>query len=270
VAVDPLVREESVLRSSLLPGLLRAASFNHDRRNADLGLFEVGQVWQAGPPDAPRFSGPDAAPGRGLPDEREVCAVILAGDGPAGTGADAPAAVRILWRLVSGLRVDGVTLEAGRAPGLHPTRTAEVRVPAAGIGWVGEVDPDVVAAWGLEGRVAWLQVELVPLFARRTADRVRPVSRFPSTDIDLAFIVPEVVPAGDVRTTLRQAGDPLVEWVRLFDVFRGAGVPAGQRSLAFRLRFSALDHTLTETERADVRRRCIQAVELRHGAALRA
>jgi phenylalanyl-tRNA synthetase beta chain len=166
--------------------------------------------------------------------------------------------------------VDGVTLEAGRAPGLHPTRTAEVRVPEAGIGWVGEVDPDVVAAWGLEGRVGWLQVELVPLFARRTADRVRPVSRFPSTDIDLAFIVPEAVPAGAVRTTLRQAGDPLVEWVRLFDVFRGAGVPAGRRSLAFRLRFSALDHTLTETERADVRRRCIEAVELRHGAALRA
>jgi phenylalanyl-tRNA synthetase beta chain len=271
VAVDPLVREESLLRSSLLPGLLRAAAFNHDRRNGDLGLFEVGQVWQPGPADAPRFSGPDAAPGRGLPDEREVCAVLLAGAGPAGTGADAQAATQILWRLLAGLRVDGVTLEAGSAPGLHPTRSAAVRVPEGAIGWVGEVDPDVVAAWGLEGRVGWLQVEVVPLFAARRADEgARPVSRFPSSDVDLAFSVPDEVPAGAVRATLLEAGSPLAEWVRLFDVFRGPGVAAGQRSLAFRLRLSAQDHTLTDAERGEWRRRCIDAVERAHGAALRA
>jgi phenylalanyl-tRNA synthetase beta chain len=270
VAVDPLVREESLLRTSLLPGLLRAAAFNHDRRYGDLGLFEVGQVWPADPPDAPRFSGPDAAPGRGLPDEREVCGVVLAGAGPAGTGADAAAATRILWRLVAGLRVDGVTLDAGRAPGLHPTRSAAVRVADGAIGWVGEVDPDVVAAWGLDGRVGWLQVELAPLFAARRADEgVRPVSRFPSSDIDLAFSVPDDVPAGAVGATLLEAGAPLVEWVRLFDVFRGAGVPAGQRSLAFRLRFAAPDRTLTDAERGELRRRCVDAVERAHGAALR-
>ena len=271
VAVDPLVREESLLRSSLLPGLLRAAAFNHDRRNGDLGLFEIGQVWLPGAPDAPRFSGPDAAPGRGLPDEREVGAVILAGAGPAGTGADATVATRVLWRLVAGLRLDGVTLHAGRAPGLHPTRSAAVRVAGGSIGWVGEVDPDVVAAWGLDGRVGWLELELDPLFAaRRSDDAVRPVSRFPSSDIDLAFTVPDDVAAGSVRATLLETGGPLVEWVRLFDVFRGAGVPAGQRSLAFRLRLAAPDHTLTDAERAEVRRRCIDAVEQAHGAALRA
>jgi phenylalanyl-tRNA synthetase beta chain len=269
-ATDPLVREESVLRASLLPGLLRAAAFNHDRRHGDLGLFEIGKVWHPGPRGAVAFSGPTSEPGNGLPDERELCAVILAGAGPAGTGADAPAAVRILWRLLAGLKVDGVQLEAAEAPGLHPTRTAAVRAAAQRIGWVGEVDPDVTAAWGLEGRVGWMEVELPSLLSlRRAADRARPVSRFPSSDIDLAFLVAETVPAGAVQATLRAAGEPLLERVTLFDVYRGPGVPSGQRGLAYRLRFSALDHTLTETELGDLRRRCIEAVESTYGATLR-
>jgi phenylalanyl-tRNA synthetase beta chain len=257
------------LRSSLLPGLLRAAAFNHDRRNGDLGLFEIGNVWQAG--DAsPQSSGRAAAPGNGLPEEREMCAAILTGAGPGGTGADAPAAVRLLWRLVAGLRVDGVRLEAAAAPGLHPTRTAAVMGGPLEVGRVGEVDPDVVAAWGLDGRVGWLEVDLPLLLrGRRTTERARPVSRYPSGDVDLAFVVADRVAAGAVQATLAEAGRPLVERVALFDVYRGPGVPAGSRSLAYRLRLSALDHTLTDAEIGEIRRRCIEAVERRHGAALR-
>ncbi len=95
------------------------------------------------------------------------------------------------------------------------------------------------------------------------------MSRFPSSDVDLAFAVPDEVPAGSVLATLEQTGGPLLEWLRLFDVFRGPGLPAAQRSLAFRLRFSAPDHTLTDAERAELRRRCIEAVEAAHGASLR-
>jgi len=96
------------------------------------------------------------------------------------------------------------------------------------------------------------------------------VSRYPSSDVDLAFVVDDRVPAAEVERTLVAAAGELLEWARLFDVYRGAGVPAGARSLAYRLRFSALDHTLTDAEIAAVRQRAIDAVTAAFGATLRA
>ena len=96
-----------------------------------------------------------------------------------------------------------------------------------------------------------------------------PVSRFPSSDIDLAFVVDESVPAAAIEKTLRLTGGDLLEALSLFDVYRGAGVPGDTRSLAYRLRLCASDRTLTDQEVAEVRARCIAAVEQAHGAHLR-
>ncbi len=96
------------------------------------------------------------------------------------------------------------------------------------------------------------------------------MSRFPSSDIDLAFEVDESTPAAAVEATLRDAAGPLLEGLRLFDVYRGPALAEGRRSLAYRLRFCALDHTLTDDEVAEARRRCIEAVEAGHPARLRA
>ncbi len=95
------------------------------------------------------------------------------------------------------------------------------------------------------------------------------MTRFPSSDIDLAFVVEESVPAGSVERTLRRAGGELLESVGLFDVYRGPSVDEGSRSLAFRLRFSALDRTLTDDEMGRLRAACIEAVETAHQARLR-
>ncbi|GAC1312267.1 MAG: phenylalanine--tRNA ligase subunit beta [Acidimicrobiales bacterium] len=270
-AVDPLVREESILRTSLLPGLLRAARFNTDRRNPDLGLFEVGATWRAPHPSTDGVSpGPDSEPGRGLPDEREMVAFLLAGRGPQGTGAGAPAAVRTLRRLARGLRVAEVALEAIEVPGLHPTRTAEVLVGGRNAGWVGEVDPRVVEAWGLDAGVGWCELELATLVAGIDADaHARPVSKFPSSDLDLAFVCAASEAAGSVQATLVGAAGAALEWIELFDVYRAAGVGENERSLAFRLRLVAVDHTLTEAELGEIRDRCIAAVEKAHPARLR-
>ncbi len=103
----------------------------------------------------------------------------------------------------------------------------------------------------------------------RRPEQSRPLSRFPSSDIDLAFVVPDAVPAGSVERTLRRAGGDLLESVDLFDVYRGASLSEGSRSLAFRLRFCALDRTLTDEEIGVLRNRCIEAVEAEHQASLR-
>jgi phenylalanyl-tRNA synthetase beta chain len=137
------------------------------------------------------------------------------------------------------------------------------------LGAVGEVDPAVAVHFGL-GRVGWLEVDLGQL---ATVDRrpaaARPISRFPSSDIDVALVVDDDVPVDRVADALAGAGGDVLESVVLFDVYRGDGVPAGRRSLAFRLRFSSLDRTLTDQDVGELRQRCIDAAQKAVGAILR-
>jgi phenylalanyl-tRNA synthetase beta chain len=255
---NPLAAEESVLRRSLLPGMLRALAFNMSHRYPDLRLFEIGHV----------FGWP--RPGEPLPDETEHLGVALAW--PAD---DARSAVEV-WRALAGaLRLESVSMQAAVRPGLHPTRSARLVAGDTGaeLGGLGEVDPDVLSTFGLGGRigrVGWIEVDLgLALTAPRRPRQARPVSRFPSSDVDLAFVVDDATPAGSVEETLATTGGDLLVDLALFDVYRGVGVPRGRRSLAFRLRFCALDHTLTDEEVGEVRQRCIEAVESEHPAALR-
>jgi phenylalanyl-tRNA synthetase beta chain len=133
------------------------------------------------------------------------------------------------------------------------------------------VDPQTLEAYELpHSRVGWLELDLAILAAApRRPPIARPVSRFPSSDVDLAFVVEDSVPAAQVETTLAEAAGELCESVELFDVYRGAGVSEGSRSLAYRLRFCALDRTLTDAEVAELRARCISAVEAQYRASLR-
>jgi phenylalanyl-tRNA synthetase beta chain len=139
------------------------------------------------------------------------------------------------------------------------------------IGVVGEVEPDVMAAFGLpHERVGWLDLDVAALVtAPRRPLAAKPVTKYPSSDIDLAFAVDEAVPASKVEAALRAAAGELCESVELFDVYRGSGVEEGRRSVAYRLRFSAFDHTLTDAEVAELRQACIDAVQGELPATLR-
>ena len=248
--VNPLVADESVLRTALLPGLVAAVAHNHARRQLGIGIWEIGHVFLP-PPD-----------GQVLPDEREHVAVVLA-------GREAPAAVEVWQILAEQLKLAAPTVENAELPGLHPTRAARTLVDGVPFGIVGEIDPAVLARHDIAERVAYLEVDLGALFdAPRRAAAYRQISRFPSSDIDLAFEVPDDVSASAAEATLA-AADPLVWSVRLFDVYRGAPVADGRRSLAFAVRLQSLDRTLTDGEVAEVRARLIAAVEAAHGATLR-
>ncbi|MEY2476764.1 MAG: phenylalanyl-tRNA synthetase beta chain, partial [Actinomycetota bacterium] len=250
-AANPMMREESVLRKSLMPGLLKNLGFNAAHRNPSAGLFEVGNVFLP-PPE-----------GQQLPDEREHLGAALA-------GADATTAVTIWRTLADALRLADSSLDAATNCGMHPGRTARAMVGERMVGVVGEVDPAIAEAHGIESPVAWVELDMGALFdAPRRSDELRPVSRYPSSDIDLAFTVPDDVPAAAVERSLREVGGDLLEDVRLFDVYRGEGIEDGSRSLAFRLRFCAQDRTLTDAEVGAIRARAIEAVESAHGAHLR-
>jgi phenylalanyl-tRNA synthetase beta chain len=251
VAPEPLAREESVLRTSVLPGLLRAVAFNQSHRVVDTALFEIGHVFGV-PSDA---SSP-------LPDEREVLGAVV---------ADAVAATRVFDLIASTFAVAVSLTPVADGPGLHPTRTAAVSVGDVVVGHVGEVDPGVLEEWGIEGRVGWVGLDLGAFLpATPVYKSARPVSRFPSSDIDLAFVVPDSTPAAVVKSHLRAAAGDLLDSVVLFDVYRDdERLGPGRRSLAFRLRFQAQDRTLTDAEVGEIRARAIEAVESTHRAHLR-
>jgi len=251
VVSNPLVADESLLRPSLLPGLVRSLAYNASHRQLGVWLFEVGNVFQQSPPGSP------------LPDERELVALALG-------GGNAAAAVSAWQALVDGLLLDDTRIEPANVPGLHPTRTGRVIVDGHPVGVVGEVDPAVLDAAGVPERVGWLELDLAAVLASpRGPGQLVPVSRFPSSDVDLSFEVDDAVPAGNVLQTLRGAGVTEVVDARLFDVYRGPSVASGRRSLTFRVRFQAADRTLTEDELAAARQRLIDAVETGHPATLR-
>ncbi len=248
---NPVDDSESVLRTSLLPGQLRAVAHNQRHSNPHVKLFELGNVFL--PPPS----------GQLLPDEREYMAVTLAGQ-------EAPAAVGVLDLLAQALALPAVELRAATCAGMHPARSAEVRVAGRVRGAVGEVDSAVLAACDVAGRVAWLQLDLTEILnGPRARVRYRPVSKYPRSDVDLAFVVPRKVPASNVERALRAAAGQLLAGLHLFDSYSGPGVAQDARSLAYRLQFQATDRTLTDAEVAKVRKRCIQEVTRRTGSRLR-
>jgi phenylalanyl-tRNA synthetase beta chain len=249
---NPLDANESVLRTSLRPGLLKTIAHNESHRAEGVRLFEVGRVFRA-PSD-----------GQALPDEPEWLAVALA-------GADAIEASGVWRELAEALAVESWSLAAHDVSGLHPTRSAWITVAGELVGAVGEIDPAVADAYGVTERVGWLEVDLDALLAQRHGRRpYRQVSLMPSSDIDLAFEVDEAMPAAAVERTIREAAGDLLGDLRLFDVFRSNQLGEGRRSLAYRLRLQAQDHTLTDAEIADLRSRVIAATEQEVGAKLRA
>ena len=245
---NPLVAEESVLRTSLRPGLLQAIAYNQSHRINDIKLFEVGHVYPQGSEQ--------------LPDEHEVLCVVFA-------ESDATIAMD-MWSQFSSFLGVGAQLFQDAAPaGFHGTRSAQLRRGKIVLGAVGEIDPTVLASFGVSGRVACLEINLsIVLGETPKVAAAQVVSKYPSSDFDLAFVVPQTVAAGTLLKSLRQAGGNLLVDAVLFDIYRGKGVADGARSLAFRFRFQAPDRTLGETEIADARARCIAAAQ-KLGAELR-
>ncbi|MDG1695787.1 MAG: phenylalanine--tRNA ligase subunit beta, partial [Ilumatobacter sp.] len=245
---NPLVMEESVLRTSLRPGLLEALAFNESHRRTGVRLYEIGHVY---PPSDGK-----------LPAEYEALTVVLAGE-------EAPAAVAVWRELVNTLGA-GARVDQSRAPaGLHPTRTATLQAGKDPLGAVGEVAPDVLAAFDVHERVAILELDLDQLLGREPKPtQWKATSRQPSSDLDLAFALPNDIPAEKLDKAIRQAAGKLLVDMSLFDVYRGAGVADGSRSLAYRLRLQAIDRSLTDADIADVRRG-VETATIKLGAELR-
>ncbi|MGW2871111.1 phenylalanine--tRNA ligase subunit beta [Kitasatospora sp. NPDC001225] len=284
--VNPLNDEEPALRTTLLPGLLGALRRNVGRGNTDLAVFETGTVFL--PKDelsvAPRpavdhrpsdeeLAALDAA----LPDQPRRIAVALAGErlpsgwwgkGSQASWADAVEAARTVAR-AAGVEL---TVRQGQLAPWHPGRCAELLVAGTDrvVGHAGELHPRVVKALGLPARTAAMEID-VDLLTADGAERVNgpAVSGFPVATQDVALIVDTAVPAADVEAALRAGAGELLEAIRLFDVFTGEQVGEGRKSLAYALRFRAVDRTLTADEATAAREAAVAEAVARTGAVLR-
>ena len=258
---NPLVVEESLLRTSLRPGILKAIAFNVSHRANDIALYELGHVYRARAVPGAR-SRSEAVSVHDLPDETEHLCIMA-------VGVDASVAVG-WWSQITAVFGVGAQLDQSRVPaGYHPTRSATLARGKQVVGYVGELDRLVLANYGIEERVACLEVDASVLLGESPKVPVaKPVSRFPSSDFDVAFTAPAKVAAAMLQRAIKQAAGSLAEEVSLFDVFRKAPTDA-TRSLAYRVRLRAPDRTLTDTEVASARTACISAAE-KLGCTLRA
>jgi phenylalanyl-tRNA synthetase beta chain len=282
------------MRTSLLPPLLAALRRNVGRGQRDCALYEVGPVFlaaatQAAPPAlAPAVRPTDdawAVANASVPRQPWHVAAVRTGDaersGPWGAGrvADWSDAVRAALDVLgaAGVPEADVTLRSassaagdrhrgGHGP-WHPGRCAGVEVAGELIGYAGELHPSVCAALELPARTVAMELDLDAVaLPGRTPPPV--VSTFPPALVDVALVVDAAVPAAQVQAALATGAGELLESVRLFDIYTGAPVPAGHRSLAYTLVLRARDRTLTNEETLAARDRAVAAAG-RLGAVLR-
>jgi phenylalanyl-tRNA synthetase beta chain len=280
--LNPLDADRSLLRTTVLPGLLDTVLRNISRGTRDLLVFEIGSVFLPRrnapvPPDPSVAGKPDpmtlAALNAALPNQPLHVAVVLAGSAerPGWWGAGRPAgwaeAVEIARRICSVAGVLVRVVPADQAP-FHPGRCASIRVGDWPIGYAGELAPAVVERLGLPPRTAAVELNLDAL-PQRQPPIAPAISPYPPVHLDVALVLDASIMAQDVTNALRDGGGELLESVRLFDVYSGDQVGPGRKSLAFALVVRAPDRTLTAADATAVRDAAVAVAAERCGAVLR-
>ena len=259
VLANGLSDEADSLRTSLLPSLADVVRLNRSRDSLSAPVFEAARVYLARP-------GEPAA----QPEEPLRLAALL----PCGPTADSgrAAVLRMKSVLDRVAHVNSCPAPAHRpepAPLFHPGRCAAVVIGGEEAGFVGELHPATLALLGLEGRAAAFEIDVAVL--RRAAElrRAAALARYPAAARDLAVVVAAGVAAGTLLDTIRIAAGDLLEEVTAFDEYRGAPLPEGSKSVAFRLEFRSRERTLTDADVVARMERVQAALREAHGAGFR-
>ncbi|HET8734760.1 MAG TPA: phenylalanine--tRNA ligase subunit beta, partial [Anaeromyxobacteraceae bacterium] len=267
---NPISADLAVMRSSVVPSLLKGLAYNRRQRVEDVRLYEIAATYQLPLPGAT-----DDAPAR---EEQRLAGVASGRRHPVGWSAsgepvDFHDVKGALEALLESLGIDRVRWVAGGPAWLHPRSAATLVVEAEGqgprtLGVAGEVHPRVAAAFDLPRGVLAFDLSVADLL--EAAHPIRDhagVARFPAVLRDLAVVVASEVEARAVLDGVR--AEPLVEDVTLFDVYRGAPIPEGKKNLAMAIRYRAADRTLTDAEADAAHGRIVERLRGDLGAELR-
>ncbi len=244
--LNPLNAEQSVMRQSIIPGLMRSVAYNQSRGVHNIQLYETGVV----------FFG---AEGRKSPKERNRLAVVMAGamSDPSWNQAsvafdffDGKGVIESLMRELAIAKPRFKALGAEEAPHLQPGRAAQVLDGGTVLGWIGEIHPLACDAYDVQAPVVAFELDLDALIkcARPARDYVD-VPVFPAVTMDVAFVVDESVTHEQLSRCISSAGGKLLDKAQLFDVYRDEErLGVGKKSMAYALEYRAADRTLTTEE----------------------
>ena len=241
--LNPLSEEASVMRTSLIPGLLEIARYNVSRKNLNLKIFELRKVY---------FPKPEAL----LPEEVTYLAGLAMGMDREPHWAFPPRVVDFydvkgcLEALFENLGIRGVQfISTEEVPYLHPGRASIILVGSESLGVLGEVHPQVLHHYEILGKAYLFEIQFDPLVAYAKEERkFHPLPKYPSVFRDLSIVVEDQLEVERIREAIYSLQEPLIHEVNLFDVYRGTPIPEGKKGLSFRIRYQAPDRTLTDEE----------------------
>lgn len=244
--INPINADQSIMRQSIVPGLLRSVSYNQNHGVANIQLYEMGNVF-------------NAAEGRKQPKEHQKLAGVLAGamdeaawNAPARPFDffDGKGVLESIARELALPKVRFKALDADEAPYLQPGRAAQMVSSGAVIGWVGEVHPLAVDAYEASAPVVAFELDVEALVkAARPARDYVDVPQFPAVSMDVAFVVDDSVTHERLMQCMSSAGGKLLASARLFDVYRDEErLGEGKKSMAYALEYRAADRTLASEE----------------------
>ena len=231
---NPLGEDFSIMRTISLNGMLTSLATNYNRRNKNVRLYELGNIYL-----------PKELPLKELPEERMMFTLGMYGDGDF---YDMKGVVEELLDKLGMRKRPEYDPKAGK-PFLHPGRQAEVYYEGMDLGYLGEVHPQVADNYGIGGRAYVAVIDLLNLLECATFDRkYTGLAKYPAVSRDLSMVVPKNVLAGDIEHVLVQRGGKILENYQLFDIYEGAQIKEGYKSMAYTVVFRSKDRTLTEDD----------------------
>lgn len=260
---NPLSVDQSILRTTLIPGLLQTISFNTGYGIEDVQIFEIGRVFH------PRE--------RELPEEKVMVASTITGSWQPkqwyekAREADFFDIKGIVEALLLELGIKNWQLKSSDFPMFHPGRCGEVLVEGESIGFAGEIHPRIIESYGLPKAVMAFELEEDRLIKHATSEKIAVTpSRYPAISLDIAFVVDQKITAKKAEEVIRRSGGKLLQNARLFDVYEGKPIPSGKKSLAYTVVYQSPDRTLREDEVMEIQKRVLKSLEAELGAVIRA
>ncbi len=250
---NPLGEDTSIMRTIALPSMLDILSRNNAYHNKSVKLYEMAKIYL--PVD-----------GQPLPEEPKMLTL-----GTYGAGESFFTLKGEVEAILTGLRIRKASYTAvSDNPSFHPGRCAKVTVDGVDVGYIGQVHPLVAANYGIDAEVYCAELSFTKLFSLQLPDPVYvPLPKYPGVSRDLSFVCDETVTVAQAEDVITAAAGKLLRSIRLFDIYRGAGIPAGKKSMAFSLELRADDRTLTDADSESVISKVLSALEKQLGAVLR-
>ena len=245
--INPLGEDYSIMRTTSLNGMLMSLATNYNRRNKDVRLYELGNVYL-----------PKALPLIELPEERMQFTLGMYGDG------DFFSMKGVIEEFFDKVGMHGKETydpQAGK-PYLHPGRQANVIYDGTVVGYLGEVHPDVADTYGIGTKAYIAVIDMPEIVKRATFDRkYTGIAKFPAVNRDISMVMPKEILAGQVEEVIEKKGGAYLESYALFDLYEGAQIKEGYKSVAYSIVFRAKNKTLEDAEVTEAMERILKELE---------